>query len=136
MIGVTPAGTGHCTLTKRIEGVGVRLVLGIERALLQVERARVVLKREEAVPALGRHVDLLLVVLGEQDAAPAAKGGRALAEVRDHVVKRAAHARDELAVGRAVQATERVLAGARERDLLPLLLQALVVLGPAVEPLK
>ena len=126
---------GHRPLDieERVEGVRVRLIGRVHRALLQVQRARVVLEDEEAVAAARGNVHLLPVVLGEHDAAPAAKGGRALAEVGDDVVERAARARDELAVRRAVQPAQRVLARLRERDLLPVLLQRLVVLGLVVE---
>jgi len=54
---------------------------------------------------------LLLVGLGEGDAAPAPERGAALPEVGDDVVEGAAHARDELAEGRAVEAAQRVLLG-------------------------
>ena len=46
----------------------------------------------------------------------------------DDIVEGAAHAGDELAMGRAVQAAHRVLLRRGERHLLPILLKRLVVL--------
>lgn len=79
------------------------------------------------------NVHLLLVLLGEHHAAPAAVGGRALSKVRDHVVEGSTHARDELAVRRAVEAAERIPAGGGEGDLLPLLAEGGVVGGLVVQ---
>mmetsp|Transcript_27953 Transcript_27953/g.82450 ORF Transcript_27953/g.82450 Transcript_27953/m.82450 type:complete len:502 (-) Transcript_27953:241-1746(-) len=104
-----PLGHRPLDVDERVEGVGIRLLGGVEASLLQVQSARVVLEGEEAVPAAARHKHLLLVLVCEQDATPPAKRRRAVAEIGDHIVEGTANAGDELAVRRAVQPSQRVL---------------------------